>query len=277
MIPSSSMPRDLTTPVTRNLDLGHGSFLIEFDAPDLIDGMQPAQFFMISVPGSDALLRRPFSVCGLPGTFEDASPTAAQVLYKIVGRGTAHLAALRAGATLSVLGPLGRGFELPEGDGVTPVLVAGGIGSAPFPALVAHMLAAGHEPVMLYGARSSSDLPLLDWFRERCAEVVVTTDDGSAGERALVTAPLERLIDRLGTNSVRIYACGPGPMLRAVAGIALRRGVRCDLSLEARMACGFGVCLGCVVPTHGAGPDGDDGFERVCVEGPVMRAERLAW
>ena len=271
------MPRDISTPVTRNLDLGHSNFLIEFEAPDLVRDMQPAQFFMISVPGSDALLRRPFSVCGLPGTFDDAPPAATQVLYKIIGRGTTHLAALRAGATLSVLGPLGHGFELPDRDDITPVLVAGGIGSAPFPALVARMRGVGHEPVLLYGARSSTELPLLDWFRQSCGEVTVTTDDGSLGERGLVTAPLERVVERLGADRVRIYACGPGPMLRAVARIALASGARCDLSLEARMACGFGVCLGCVVPTHGGGPDGDEGFERVCVEGPVMRAERLAW
>src|SRR5512134_3024985 len=131
------MPRDITTPVTRNLDLGHGNRLIEFEGAELVRDMQPAQFFMIGMRGSSALLRRPFSVCGLPGTFTDAPPSACQVLYKIVGRGTEYLASLGAGARLDVLGPLGRGFELPDRPGVTPLLVAGGIGSAPFPALVA--------------------------------------------------------------------------------------------------------------------------------------------
>jgi len=271
------MPRDITTPVTRNLDLGHGNRLIEFEAAELVRDMQPAQFFMIGMRGSSALLRRPFSVCGLPGTFADAPATACQVLYKVVGRGTEYLASLGAGARLDVLGPLGRGFELPDRPGITPLLVAGGIGSAPFPALVAGLRDAGFRPVLVYGARTAADLPLLDWFRERCREVIVTTDDGSLGERGLVTVPLARLVGELAAERTQVYACGPGPMLRAVARVALSAGVRCDLSLEARMACGFGVCLGCVVPTHGGGPDGDEGFERVCVEGPVMRAERLAW
>jgi dihydroorotate dehydrogenase electron transfer subunit len=271
------MPQDFATPVTRNVDLGHGHFLLEFDAPEAIRGMDPAQFFMIGIPGSEVLLRRPFSVCGLPGTFEDAVPGTVQVLYKIVGRGTTLLASLKSGAKIDVLGPLGRGFRLPAEPDLRPVMVAGGIGSAPFPALAVRLAQAGFEPILLYGARTEADLPLLDWFRDQCSEVEVTTEDGSLGERGLVTAPLERTIRRMGAERVHLYVCGPDPMLRAAAKLALAAGARCDLSLEARMACGFGVCLGCVVPTHGGGPDGDEGFERVCVEGPVMDAARMAW
>ena len=271
------MPQDIATPVTRNVDLGHGNFLLEFEAPEGVRAMDPAQFFMIGIPGSEVLLRRPFSVCGLPGTFDDAADGTVQVLYKVVGRGTALLASLKAGARIDVLGPLGRGFRLPEGRDDRPVMVAGGIGSAPFPALTVRLAEAGFDPVLLYGARTAADLPLLEWFRARCSKVEVTTEDGSLCERGLVTVPLERVIAGIGAERARLYACGPEPMLRAVARIALSAGVRCDLSLEARMACGFGVCLGCVVPTHGGGPDGDEGFERVCMEGPVMDAARLAW
>jgi len=271
------MPQDIVTSVTRNVDLGHGSFLLEFDAPEAIREMEPAQFFMIGIPGSELLLRRPFSVCGLPGTFDDAADGTAQILYKVVGRGTALLASLKAGAKIDLLGPLGRGFRLPEERDDRPVMVAGGIGSAPFPALAVRLVEAGFDPILLYGARTATDLPLLEWFRGHCSEVEVTTEDGSLGERGLVTAPLERLIARIGAERAHLYVCGPEPMLRAVAAIALTAGARCHLSLEARMACGFGVCLGCVVPTHGGGPEGDEGFERVCVEGPVMDAARLAW
>ena len=271
------MPQDIITPVTRNLDLGLGNFLVEFEAPQIISSMKPAQFFMLGIPGSEVLLRRPFSVCGLPGTFDDSPPGRAQVLYRVYGKGTALLASLKPGAPLEVLGPLGRGFELPKDPEVLPLFVAGGIGSAPFPAFAAMMNRETTRPTMIYGARSSSELPLLDWFRENCNEVMVTTDDGSLGERGLVTEPLERTLDELEPDRVHVYSCGPELMLREVARITVSRRIRCDLSLEARMACGFGVCLGCVVPTHGGGPDGDRGFERVCVEGPVMRAERLAW
>jgi len=273
------MPYDVVTPVARNIDLGHDNYLIEFEAPALVAEMRPAQFFMIGIPGSEVLLRRPFSVCGLPGTFADGSPGCAQVLYKVVGKGTALLSRLAAGATLQVLGPLGKGFGAPsERDRDTlPVLVAGGIGSAPFPAQIAALERQGAAaPLMFYGARSAADLPLLDWFGPRCGELVVTTEDGSAGIAGLVTEPLAaRLIAEEGRRML-IQACGPEPMLKAVAALALRHGVACELSLEAHMACGFGVCLGCVVPTHST-EGGALGYERVCVEGPVMRAERLAW
>jgi dihydroorotate dehydrogenase electron transfer subunit len=268
------MPQDLPAAVARNLDLGHGHFLLEFFAPQAAAEMVPGQFFMIGIPGAEVLLRRPFSVCGLPGTFADAPEGSVQVLYKVVGRGTALLSSLRPGAPLTALGPLGRGFDLEVASGVRPLLVAGGIGSAPFPALAAGLAARGTRPALVYGARSAGDLPLLDWFRERCDAVTVATEDGSLGRRGLVTEPLEDLL--AGAGATRIYGCGPSPMLRAVAAIARSRGIPCEVSLEAHMACGFGVCLGCVVATH-AGGGGKPVYERVCVEGPVMPAERIAW
>jgi dihydroorotate dehydrogenase electron transfer subunit len=129
---------------------------------------------------------------------------------------------------------------------------------------------------MIYGARTAPELPLLDWFRERCEAVLVTTNDGSLGTSGFVTGPLESLLRDRGGDRLHLYVCGPTPMLKAVAKLALGAGVVCDLALEAPMACGFGVCLGCVVPTHERA-GGPVAFERVCVEGPVMRAERMAW
>jgi len=269
------MPHDITTCVTRNDDLGHGNHLIEFGAAELAAESAPAQFFMVGVPGSETLLRRPYSVCGLPGTFDGRDSDAVQLLVKVVGKGTALLASLKTGAPLHVLGPLGRGFSTPRGPDVRPVFVAGGIGSAPFPALATWLRDRAERPLMFYGARSAGDLPLADWFGQQCGELVVTTEDGSLGRRGRVTEPLSDLLDGADPASLQLYACGPEPMLRAVARLALERGVRCELALEAHMACGFGVCLGCVVPVHG--PDGKPRYERVCVEGPVMPAEKLAW
>ena len=269
------MTQDFATPVVRNVDLGRGHYLIEFEDPGIGAGMRPAQFFMIGIPGSDVLLRRPFSVCGLPGTFEDATPGTLQVLFRVYGRATSLLASLRPGARLQVLGPLGNGFALPEQGSDRILIVAGGIGVAPFPAFVAEARRAGRSVSMIYGARSSGELPLLDWFRRRL-DVAVTTDDGSEGTRGLVTGPLAEALGRKDHARVHVYACGPTPMLRAVARIADDAKAVCDLSLEAPMACGFGVCLGCVVPTHGDQP-GDVRYERVCVEGPVMRSTRMAW
>jgi len=125
---------------------------------------------------------------------------------------------------------------------------------------------------MIYGARSAHELPLLDWFEQHAKHVEVTTDDGSAGTKGLVTLPLARILSE--RRKLHLYACGPNPMLKAVARLAVEAGVPCDLSLEAPMACGFGVCLGCVVPVK---EGNETRFERVCVEGPVMPASRMAW
>jgi len=269
------MPRDFTTTVLRNTHLGHDNYLLEFEAPEAAREMRPAQFFMIGIPGSATLLRRPYSVCGLPGTFADGAPDAVQLLYKVVGQGTRLLASLKSGAAMTALGPLGNGFGDPGESAAQPVFVAGGIGSAPFPALAAALHRCASPPRMFYGARSAVDLPLLAWFREHCADVVVTTDDGSLGRAGRVTEPLAELLERDADANLRLYACGPEPMLKAVARLALARGVGCELSLEAHMACGFGVCLGCVVPTHR--PGGAIGYDRLCVDGPVMTADRLAW
>lgn len=273
---ANPMVHDLTVPVLRNIDLGRGNYLLEFESRAVADAMHPAQFFMIGVPGSDVLLRRPFSVCGLPGTFADGRPGAIQVLYRVYGRGTRLLASLGAGAMIQVLGPLGRGFKEPARPDAKIVLVAGGIGSAPFPAFLAQLARSGRKASMIYGARSADELPLLDWFRERCEDVTVTTDDGSAGLRGVVTLPLGELLRGAPRPGLHLYACGPTPMLKAVAAMAQSADVACDLALEAPMACGFGVCLGCVVPTRDA-PDGPVTFERVCLEGPVMPSSRVAW
>jgi dihydroorotate dehydrogenase electron transfer subunit len=271
------MIQDITTPVTRNDDLGGGNHLLEFEAPgSMIGDMGSAQFFMIGVPGSDVLLRRPFSVCGLPGTFTDGRPGAAQVLYKVYGRGTALLATLEAGAEITVLGRLGRGFEPPADPDAVAVFVAGGIGSAPFPLLIDELRRAGHPaPMMFYGARGSGDLPLVDWFDGHVGALHVATEDGSAGTHGRVTEPLLAWHDKHRERPQEWYVCGPDPMLKAVARTALDRRVPAQLALEAHMACGFGVCIGCVVPCRAE--DGGIRYDRVCVEGPVMRAERMAW
>jgi dihydroorotate dehydrogenase electron transfer subunit len=271
---SSCMPSDVTTAVLANTDLGHGNWLLEFGVPEMAAAMRPAQFFMIGIPGSATLLRRPYSVCGLPGTFDERPAGAVQVLYKVVGHGTALLGSLAPGAPLTVLGPLGNGFNPPDDARTRPLFVAGGIGSAPFPAFAAALRDGYPQPQMIYGARSSGDLALADWFAEH-TRLEIATEDGSAGVRGRVTEPLTRLLDRQGGPPLKLYACGPDPMLRAVARLARERGVDCELALEAHMACGFGVCLGCVVPVRRAGDK--VGYDRVCMEGPVMDAACMAW
>jgi len=269
------MIQDIETTVASNHAVGNGNFLLEFRHESLAGALQPGQFVMIGMPGTGILLRRPFSVCGLSGTFAGQTGDAIRILYKVMGQGTRVLAGIGPGAKLTILGPLGIGFPLPEKDRI-PVFIAGGIGSAPFPALVSAIQKAGGPlPVMFYGARSKGDLPLKDWFRDQCETVHFATEDGSEGQEGFVTAPLTRWLESKSPDSVELYACGPEPMLRAIHKLVVPQHIRCHLSLEAHMACGFGVCIGCVVPTHGE--NGEVEYTRICVDGPVLPAEKLAW
>src|SRR5262249_31766481 len=155
--------------------------------------------------------------------------------------------------------------------GTKPILVSGGIGIAIFPFLVEALRAGRRDtPLLVYGARSRSDLVVLDYFRARRVSVRLATEDGSAGTKGFVTRLLEPLLrDDRGARR-EIFACGPTPMLKAVGEMALRAGVPCQLALESQMPCGIGVCLGCVTrcPQDERGPV----FRRVCTEGPVFRA-----
>ncbi|GAB4271736.1 MULTISPECIES: dihydroorotate dehydrogenase electron transfer subunit [Deferrisoma] len=224
----------------------------------------PGQFVMLQVgEGIDPLLRRPFSIHRLDphagGEFE--------VLFRVVGKGTRMLSRRHVGDRVDVLGPLGRGFSL---DAEEPVLVGGGVGVAPLLFLAEAFLARGVRPRLVLGARSDRDLLCHGDFECLAIPSEVVTEDGSLGEPGLVTKPLARVLDQAGPGA-RVYACGPVPMLRAVAAQAASRGVACEVSLEAQMACGMGACLGCVVRSA----SGE--YVRVCKEGPVFDAREIDW
>lgn len=223
----------------------------------------PGQFVMLSpgalpaAPRFDPLLPRPMAV------FRRDGP-ALEVLYKVVGRGTALLAAARAGERVRVVGPLGRGFPDPE-PGARAVLVGGGTGIASLFGLAERALARG-PVVVLLGARRAGDLMAVDEFRSLGVELRLATEDGSAGRAGLVTA---LLAEALAEGPASVFACGPTPMMRRAAELAAAAGRPCAISLENRMACGFGVCLGCAVPRA------DEGYALVCRDGPVFDAGAL--
>ncbi len=265
------MSQDLRARVTAQNDLGGGYVLSTLHAPAIAAGARPGEFVMVGAPDpADLLLRRAFSVCQTDGDL-------IRILYRIVGRGTSLIAHTPVGDPLAVLGPLGRGFT-PPAAGERAVIVAGGIGSAAFPFLVEGLGASRERPLFFYGGRSSADLPFRDWFEARC-ETVVTTDDGSTGVHGLVTQPLEKFLGALApaaTATLRLYTCGPDPMMRAVARLAEAAGVRAEAAVESPMACGWGVCVGCVVPVRE--PRGAyDAYRRVCVDGPVFPTTELRW
>lgn len=213
----------------------------------------PGQFVNIALPGK--FLRRPISVCDWTGE-------SLTLLVKEAGAGTRELVRLPAGTELDTLSGLGNGFDLaaaPEGA----VLVGGGIGVAPLYGLAKRMLEAGQKPTAVLGFRSKEDAFYLDEFAAPGVEVRIATEDGSLGTRGFVTDVLKALPDRH-----YVLACGPTPMLKAVYALPQLTGGQ--LSFEARMACGFGACVGCTIETK-------SGLRRVCKDGPVFRKEEIVW
>jgi dihydroorotate dehydrogenase electron transfer subunit len=215
--------------------------------------------------GVDPLLRRPFSICSVQ---EDLF----LILYRVVGKGTGIMAgAIREGDRLSVLGPLGRDFRVPDGDGPF-LLVAGGIGIAPL-LFLASTLDAGSLRLMAGFGSAEEIIPV----REILGPAVspdISTDDGSAGYSGLVTDLLEERLGQSGTEEATLFACGPKPMLKRIAVMAETRGMPCQISMEAAMACGLGACQGCAVR---ASADEERSYHHVCRDGPVFPARAIDW
>lgn len=218
--------------------------------------------------GHDPLLRRPFSICELR-----PQPGLISVIYRAGGRGTRALARVSVGQELELLGPLGYSFPDPRSGQGRLVLVGGGVGIPPMVAAAEWAQRSGRAVAAVIGARSAGGLAGGEELQAAGAPVTVCTDDGSAGRRALVVEPLRELIAAGGVGEV--WACGPEPMLAAVRQACAAAGVPCWLSLERYMACGFGACMSCTVER--AGGEGYAKYMRCCVDGPVFRAEEVAW
>ncbi|MEZ4429718.1 MAG: dihydroorotate dehydrogenase electron transfer subunit [Nannocystaceae bacterium] len=262
----------LSARVIDNRPLTGGYFVLTFEAerPSAIAETIPGQFAMVrGAWGRDLLNPRAFSV------LHAADARRFSILAKVFGRGTARLQVVEPGAPVTVTAPLGRGFR-PPARGKTQLLVAGGVGLPPLhlQARVAAQAGIAGAVELLYGGRTRADLVLLEDLAAWDVRVTLTTEDGSAGERGFVTAPLERRLDeaRARGEDVEVLACGPTPMLRAVQKIGLSRQVPTYLCLEEVMACGFGVCLGCAVPVYGPKP-----YRYCCTDGPVFDAREVRW
>ena len=227
----------------------------------------------------DPLLRRPISIA-------DASDDgdAVSLLFRVVGRGTRILANTPPGASVDVLGPLGNGYDLSSLDALASrhgrsmhiVLVAGGYGVGPLH-FAARRLAGLPERDrlrihILLGAATAGLLVFRDQLASLADDLGVTTEDGSAGERGLVTEPFERLSGS--GQADLVLCCGPAPMMRRVAELCQEWDVPCQASLEAHMGCGLGACLGCVVPIR---EEGRVVYRRICTDGPVFDASRVVW
>ena len=215
---------------------------------------------------TNPLLRRPFS-------FHKIDKKGFELLYKVVGKGTKILSERKKGKTLSVLGPLGNGFNILSAKRypLNAILIAGGTGVAPLLALAGQLKTYNLELITFLGARTKNHLLCEKDFKKLKAKVYTATEDGSKGYKGVVTDLLKQRLRT--TNDERrttIYACGPKPMLKEVWRLAKSKKIPCEVSLEENMACGTGACLGCAVETK-------DGYKMVCKDGPIFDAGDIVW
>ncbi len=253
-----------------NKEVSDGSFCMGISWR--AEGVRPGQFVMLKASaGYDPLLRRPLGIYGVIGAKGGFVLTGRgiEVLYRVVGRGTRLLSLKRPGECVDVLGPLGNGFPPVSGKGKGIIFVAGGMGLAPL-SLVAKTVNRG---VFLFGARDKSQAALARGLKGLGCRVRVSTEDGSVGEKGLVTGLLRQEVSK---RSV-VYACGPAGMLKAVARVASEAGARCRVSLERAMACGMGACLGCAVKSAAGHVEGNKAYKMVCSDGPVFDSLDIDW
>jgi dihydroorotate dehydrogenase electron transfer subunit len=260
--------RDFRSIIRARTHHAAGLFTLRCEGPELARLVRPGRFAMVGIEGYiRPYLRRAFS-------FADSDPARGEVefLVKTVGVGTRCLEELPAGSKLSILAPLGNAFtveDLSAGDRVA--IVAGGVGVAPFPLLLRELSERQVVADLYFGGRTCADLA----YREKISHLVTgrefdSTDDGSFGHRGRVTESLAQEV-RGGARYRRVFACGPTPMFRTLAGVVAELGLAAEFSTEAPMGCGFGACLACVLPKPGGG------YIVSCQEGPILSPDRVAW
>jgi dihydroorotate dehydrogenase electron transfer subunit len=234
---------------------------------------------------SDVLLRRPMSIYDVkPSRARDrkkarGQPEVIELLYKVVGRGTRLMAELKSGDRVGLLAPLGHGFfeeeylrRVEEADEV--IHVAGGIGIAALLLPARALARAGFRQRLFFGGRTKADLVGVSDFKPLVSDVVLATENGSKGHPGYVTKPLEEYLDRQRSRKFFLMVCGPWAMLQASVELAEKYRHPCLVSMENRMGCGLGVCLGCCIRVEGRG---HGAYQRVCTEGPVFWAEKVVW
>lgn len=262
-MPSNRLHKAL---IVSHKPVGRGYYRLVLKAPEAARSALPGQFVMLRVSDTlDPLLARPFGISAV------ISRSSLEILYRVVGKGTTMLTTAKTGQTLSLLGPLGKGFPLPDKRTV-PVLVAGGSG---FPPLHFFAQRAGSRTHLFLGARNKECLPPADIvrsFKELADKVHIATDDGSAGVQGTSTDILDAFLTKTERREhLVLYACGPHAMLAAVSKIAAVHAIPCYVSMEERMACGLGACMGCSVPMK------TGGYKRACKEGPVFDSREIDW
>jgi dihydroorotate dehydrogenase electron transfer subunit len=240
-------------------EVAEGIYRLVLRSPEIAGRAAPGQFVNIRCGESCLpLLRRPFSISRVAGD-------SIELLFNVIGQGTRMMSSKRAGDTLDVLGPLGSPFGI-AGNYETAVLVAGGLGIAPFPFLTDFLLNEKKKILTLIGARSAGHIT-----EQYLKNVQVATDDGSRGLKGTVVDLLKTRVGGLELKKAKIFGCGPTPMLKALAAFASSSGIDCELSLEGDMACGMGICQGCPVERT----DGKRKYALVCTDGPTFNSKDI--
>lgn len=263
MTSESTAITDVKTTITAVRKISETVSVITFDCPEIAETALPGNFINIKVnPSTQPLLRRPFSI-------HDVHNSTVAIMAKTVGIGTAILAGSRCGTSMQILGPLGNNFTCINPSFDTAILVSGGIGTAPMLFLEKILARQGVTCINFIGGRTSTDL-----LTENLSNCLTATDDGSEGFKGTVVELLAEKINPLRKNArVNVFACGPNPMLRAVATFCRENDLACEVSLESVIGCGIGICYGCAVEVRSQ--EGDTQTVLLCREGPVIDARRL--
>jgi dihydroorotate dehydrogenase electron transfer subunit len=251
-----------------NKKIAPHTYLMGLSSPEVVAAAKPGQFVMIRVrAGIDPLLRRPFSIAGTK------EGELLLILYRVVGKGTAIMAETREGERLSLLGPLGRGFNLPKRNQAS-LLVAGGIGIAPLFFLIQSMNSRSAH--LMSGFGSADEIIGIDQLGDFPIDVSIATDDGTMGHGGPVTDLMEAFLrdHGPGKGALSIFTCGPEAMLKKVAAMSLESEIPCQASLEAAMACGVGACQGCAIK---ASAHEKRDYYHVCADGPVFPVQSIDW
>ncbi len=261
------MSRLFEASVLENKELIKDHYLLTLHPLEKTRKPEPGNFFMVSVEtGLDPLLKRPLSI-------HRRTREGFQLLYRIAGKGTKILSGKRPDDLLEIIGPLGNGFPVSRGEDDI-ILVAGGIGIAPLFCLAESLLKkkGGGSRILFYGARTRDEVLCMDELKSIGIETVISTDDGTSGERGDIVRVLKNFLSRSSSSATNhlLYACGPEPMLKSLSALAMEYNLKGYFALEQNMACGLGTCLGCVVNTV-------HGYKRVCKEGPVFPIEEILW
>lgn len=243
------------TAVVSNEEIKNGVYLIKVKSASIASTALPGQFCNIKVSETNfPLLRRPFSIC-------DVEDDIVSFMFDIHGEGTKILSHKKVGEELDLLGPLGKGFDF-TGDYDTAVIIAGGLGSAPFPFLL-KKLPTDKKQICFVGGRSKNFV-----ITYSMKKFLTATDDGSDGFKGTVVSLFENEVNKMSGNKIRVFACGPNPMLKALQDLTNKKNIDCQISVETAMACGFGICQGCPIDRAD-----DNGYFLVCKDGPVFNAK----